>query len=29
MASPSGAMNKSYPTCSRTVQDSCRNRGGK
>jgi hypothetical protein len=27
--SPSAAMNKSYPTCSRTVQDSCRNPGGK
>lgn len=26
--SPSAGM-KTYPTCSRTVQDSCRNRGGK
>lgn len=27
--SPSAAMNNAYPTCSRTVQDSCRNPGGK
>lgn len=25
---PAEAMNKSYPVCSRTVQDNCRNRGG-
>lgn len=25
---PASAMNKSYPVCSRTVQDNCRNRGG-
>jgi hypothetical protein len=29
MSSPSGSMNKAYPVCSRTVKDSCRNRGGK
>jgi hypothetical protein len=27
-APPADAMNKTYPVCSRTVQDSCRNRGG-
>ena len=27
-APPAEAMNKEYPVCSRTVQDSCRNRGG-
>lgn len=26
---PAEAMNKDYPVCSRTVQDSCRNPGGK
>ena len=26
---PSDAMNKTYPVCSKTVQDGCRNRGGK
>ena len=26
---PAEAMGKTYPTCSRTVQDSCVNRGGK
>jgi hypothetical protein len=25
---PADAMNKTYPVCSRTVQDSCRNRSG-
>jgi hypothetical protein len=25
---PAMAMNKSYPVCSRTVTDNCRNRGG-
>lgn len=25
---PADAMNKSYPPCSKTVQDNCRNRGG-
>lgn len=25
---PAAAMNKDYPVCSKTVQDSCRNRGG-
>lgn len=25
---PATAMNKEYPVCSKTVQDSCRNRGG-
>jgi hypothetical protein len=25
---PASAMNKDYPVCSKTVQDSCRNRGG-
>ena len=28
-APPAEAMNKTYPLCSKTVQDSCRNRGGK
>lgn len=28
-APPAEAMNKTYPLCSRTVQDNCRNRGGK
>lgn len=28
-APPTGAMNKDYPVCSRKVQDSCRNAGGK
>ena len=27
-APPADAMNKDYPVCSKTVQDSCRNRGG-
>lgn len=27
--SPSASANKTYPMCSKTVQDSCRNRGGK
>ncbi|CCA93791.1 hypothetical protein [Novosphingobium sp. PP1Y] len=26
---PASAMNKDYPVCSKTVQDSCRNPGGK
>lgn len=26
---PAEAANKTYPVCSRTVTDSCRNRGGK
>lgn len=26
--SPPSALNKIYPTCTRTVQDSCRNPGG-
>ncbi|WP_288415677.1 hypothetical protein [uncultured Novosphingobium sp.] len=26
---PADAMNKSYPVCSKTVTDGCRNRGGK
>lgn len=25
---PPEAMNKTYPVCSKTVQDNCRNRGG-
>ncbi|MEL0209637.1 MAG: hypothetical protein VW891_03460, partial [Novosphingobium sp.] len=25
---PAEAMNKKYPVCSKTVTDSCRNRGG-
>lgn len=28
-ASSGGEMNKTYPMCSRTLRDSCRNRGGK
>ncbi len=28
-APPPEAANKTYPVCSRTVTDSCRNRGGK
>jgi hypothetical protein len=29
-SSPSAAMtNKTYPTCTKTLRDSCRNRGGK
>jgi hypothetical protein len=27
-APPAEALNKNYPVCSKTVQDSCRNRGG-
>ena len=25
---PEATMNKTYPVCSRTVRDECRNRGG-
>jgi hypothetical protein len=28
-SSPSSSMNKTYPKCSRTLRDSCRNPGGK
>ena len=28
-APPADAMNKTYPVCSRKVQDNCRNPGGK
>jgi hypothetical protein len=28
-APPAEAANKTYPVCSRTVQDGCRNPGGK
>ena len=28
-APPAEAMNKVYPMCSKTLRDSCRNRGGK
>ena len=28
-APPAEAMSKTYPVCSRTVKDSCRNPGGK
>ncbi len=28
-APPAGAMNKVYPVCTRKLQDSCRNPGGK
>ncbi|HEY0960345.1 MAG TPA: hypothetical protein VGE05_13920 [Novosphingobium sp.] len=28
-APPPEALNKTYPVCSKTVQDNCRNRGGK
>lgn len=26
---PADAMNKTYPVCTRKIQDECRNRGGK
>lgn len=29
MTVPPDAMNKTYPPCTRTLQDSCRNRGGR
>jgi hypothetical protein len=28
-APPPDAMNKTYPVCTRKIQDECRNRGGK